>query len=73
MSWRDDVLRIIHREWNPGDSFSIDDMYSFHDELRQQHPLNRHIADKIRQQLQVLRDEGVLEFVDNHGTYRRST
>lgn len=30
---------------------------------------NKHPFDKIRQQLQFLRDDGTLEFKDNHGTY----
>ena len=33
------------------------------------HPDNRHVRDKIRQQLQVLRDHGYLEFV-SRGSYR---
>ena len=32
-------------------------------ELARMHPENRHVRDKIRQQLQVLRDKGFLEFV----------
>jgi type II restriction enzyme len=37
--------------------------------LAQLHPANRHVRDKIRQQLQVLRDLGLLEFV-GRGKYR---
>jgi type II restriction enzyme len=33
------------------------------------HPLNRNIRPKIRQQLQVMRDHGVLEFL-GQGRYR---
>ena len=40
------------------------------DALAAQYPQNHHVPDKIRQQLQVLRDAGILAFVDNRGTYR---
>jgi len=33
------------------------------------HPENRHVRDKIRQQLQVLRDKGLVEFL-GRGEYR---
>jgi type II restriction enzyme len=33
------------------------------------HPANRHVRAKIRQQLQVLRDAGLLDFV-GRGEYR---
>lgn len=42
--------------------FSLDDVYAFESILAQQFPDNRHVKDKIRQQLQVLRDKGYLEF-----------
>ncbi len=40
--------------------FSNEDIYAFERELERLHPGNRHIRDKIRQQLQVLRDRGLL-------------
>ena len=40
--------------------FSNEDIYAFERELEALHPGNRHIRDKIRQQLQVLRDRGFL-------------
>lgn len=49
--------------------FSLDDVYKFENELLKKHPDNRHIKDKIRQQLQVLRDKGYLEFT-SRGKYR---
>lgn len=57
------VEKIGHRE------FSLDEMYAFENELSKKHPDNRHIKDKIRQQLQVLRDKGYLEFT-SRGNYR---
>lgn len=57
------VDKIGHKE------FSLDEMYAFENDLREKHPDNCHIKDKIRQQLQVLRDKGYLEFT-SRGNYR---
>ena len=43
--------------------FLLKDMYYFEKDLRKKYPGNYHIRDKIRQQLQVLRDKGYLEFI----------
>jgi len=42
--------------------FSLDEVYSFEKELSLKHPGNKHIKDKIRQQLQILRDKEYLNF-----------
>jgi type II restriction enzyme len=53
--------------------FDLSDVYAFEDELRVLYPNNNYIKQKIRQQLQVLRDQGYLDFV-SRGSYRlRST
>lgn len=65
--WTADVLRIV-RDLDRTD-FVLEDVYAHEDELEKLHPLNRHIRPKIRQQLQVLRDRGVLEF-KGRGRYR---
>jgi type II restriction enzyme len=49
--------------------FTLDEVYAFENDLSQLHPENKHIKDKIRQQLQFLRDKGYLEFI-NRGSYR---
>jgi len=49
--------------------FTLQEIYVFESILREKHPENRHIKDKIRQQLQVLRDKGYLEFIEK-GIYR---
>jgi len=48
------------RGTRPSDSFMTADAYAFTRELKKLHPDNRHVRDKIRQQLQVLRDAGLL-------------
>ena len=37
--------------------------------LQVQNPANRHVAAKVRQQFQFLRDDKMLTFVDNNGSY----
>ncbi len=65
--WTFDVLRVVR---NLGqDEFSLAEVYSFADQLRQLHPRNRNIEPKIRQQLQHLRDLGFLDFI-GRGRYR---
>ena len=49
--------------------FTLDEVYSFEAVLQTKHQSNKHIKDKIRQQLQVLRDKGYLDFV-SRGAYR---
>jgi type II restriction enzyme len=74
--WTLDVLNIVRRlrevgtagpsrprtprRGVPTNTFTTSDVYAFERELEQLHPDNRHVRDKIRQQLQVLRDLGLL-------------
>jgi type II restriction enzyme len=59
--WTLDVLNALRRIGRP--EFTNADIYQFSDELRAAHPNNRHVSDKIRQQLQVLRDAGFVKHV----------
>ncbi|MBI4706376.1 MAG: restriction endonuclease [Candidatus Omnitrophica bacterium] len=43
--------------------FNLEEVYFFKEFLGEKHPQNRHIKDKIRQQLQFLRDKGYLRFI----------
>jgi len=43
--------------------FTLQDIYNFEPDLRIVHPENKHIKDKIRQQLQFLRDKNYLDFI----------
>jgi type II restriction enzyme len=56
--WTLDVLNIVRRLGKA--EFKNEDVYAFARELEKLHPDNRHVRDKIRQQLQVLRDAGLL-------------
>ena len=65
--WLNDVLTCV-RELGKKE-FTLKEMYGFEGRLQELHPDNRFVKDKIRQQLQVLRDNGLLEFIQR-GRYR---
>ena len=65
--WLLDTMRSIEKLKKR--EFTLDDIYAFENELQKLHPDNRHIRDKIRQQLQVLRDKGYLDFT-SRGAYK---
>lgn len=65
--WLLEVLRIVE---NLGrQEFTLRDVYAREGELKALYPANQNVRPKIRQQLQVLRDRGVLRF-DGGGVYR---
>ncbi len=65
--WLLDIMRCIEKLGKK--DFLLGDIYAFEGELSRTHPENKHIKDKIRQQLQILRDKGYLDFV-SPGHYR---
>lgn len=52
------------------DTFSIQEVYKFEKTLKQKFPSNKFVKEKIRQQLQVLRDKGIIKFLGK-GTYQK--
>ena len=67
-SWIFDVLSCVNAISNI--DFSLEDMYNFADKLQLKHIDNHNIKAKIRQQLQILRDNGIIEFLGK-GHYRK--
>jgi type II restriction enzyme len=65
--WLLDIMRSLEKIGKC--EFSLNDVYVFERELGKLHPENKHIRDKIRQQLQILRDRGYLDFIER-GQYR---
>lgn len=65
--WLLDIMLCVERVGSK--EFSLGEMYAFEGVLSKKHPDNHHIKDKIRQQLQVLRDKSYLEFT-SRGNYR---
>ena len=66
--WLFDVLNCVNAI--PTSDFYLKDVYYFADKLKSQHPENQNVEAKIRQQLQFLRDKGVIEFLER-GHYRK--
>lgn len=67
-SWLIDILHCVNRI--PTQQFTLADMYAFVDELALKHPQNNNIKPKIRQQLQFLRNKGIIAFLGN-GRYQK--
>jgi type II restriction enzyme len=65
--WLLDVMNCIDKLGKK--QFSLSEVYDFEKELQVKHPKNLYLKDKIRQQLQILRDNGHLEFL-GRGKYR---
>ena len=66
--WLMDILNCINNI--PTEIFSLTTMYAFTDYLSSKHPQNNNVQAKIRQQLQLLRDLGFIEFLGK-GQYRK--
>jgi type II restriction enzyme len=64
-----DILNCVNRI--PNSVFTLNEIYKFENELQVKHPQNNNVRPKIRQQLQFLRDKGILEFLGN-GKYRKT-
>ena len=65
--WLLDVLMCVEKIRQP--EFSLEDVYGFEGVLQAKHPSNHNVRAKVRQQLQFLRDKGVIDFV-GRGRYR---
>lgn len=67
--WLLDIMKCVEQLGK--ETFTLQEMYGFEKKLQTLHQNNKHIRDKIRQQLQVLRDQGFLKFT-NRGEYTLS-
>jgi type II restriction enzyme len=65
--WTLDVLNAVRLLGKT--EFVLSELYDRADHFQRLHPNNRHVREKIRQQLQRLRDLGLLDF-GGRGTYR---
>lgn len=66
--WLLEVLNCVNEI--SSDVFTLQDVYKFAEQLGKIHSDNHNITAKIRQQLQLLRDKGFVEFVER-GVYRK--
>lgn len=65
--WLIEVLKCVEAIGTA--EFEIADVYRFETHMQRLYPGNMHVREKMRQQLQVLRDAGFIEFV-SRGRYR---
>jgi len=66
--WRLDTFSVVSKI--PANIFKLEQVYACKQELQELHPENRNVEAKIRQQLQELRDLGLIEFLGG-GVYRK--
>ena len=66
--WRLDTFNVVYKI--PAKIFKLDQVYAYKQHLQELHPENRNVEAKIRQQLQELRDLGLIEFLGG-GVYRK--
>jgi hypothetical protein len=67
--WKKETLQLLRSQWAPHQVFGLGDVYRFADILAAKYPDNQHVEEKIRQTLQLLRDDGDLKFEDEEGQY----
>jgi hypothetical protein len=66
--WKNVLLEILPCE---SETFTISDVYERCEELLSElYPNNNHIRASIKHNLQRLRDDGFIEFLDNKGRYQ---
>jgi type II restriction enzyme len=66
--WTIEIMKLVDKINKK--TFELKEVYAFENILKEKFPRNRFIKDKIRQQLQILRDKEIIEFIGN-GIYRR--
>jgi len=72
ITWVEFIYNLIVNfcEKNSDNVFTLKDFFNENYEIIQKSkPNNNNIKAKVRQQLQILRDDNLLEFVNNKGTY----
>lgn len=66
--WTIEVMKLLDKIQNR--DFYLKDIYKFENTLKEKFPNNNFVKDKIRQQLQVLRDKNIIEFLGS-GHYKK--
>jgi type II restriction enzyme len=66
--WTIEVMKLLDKIQTH--DFYLKDIYKFENDLKNKFPNNNFVKDKIRQQLQVLRDKNIIDFLGN-GHYKK--
>lgn len=67
--WTSDIIRCV--DLIKSERFNLNDCYKYEEYLKELHPGNINIRPKIRQQLQIMRDKGLIKFLGD-GNYVKS-
>ena len=67
--WLMDIIKCVDKITH--DIFTLKEMYAFIPELANLHPDNHRVDEKIRQTLQILRNKGIIKFLNNRGLYQK--
>ena len=60
--WAEELTEALRKQFNPGDSFELQDVYKLIPQFQRRHPENKHIAARLRATLaQDLRGSGVVK------------
>ena len=70
MSWKSKLHKKINGKWNIGDEFTLKEVYKFEDFFEKEYPKNKTVRASIRRNLQEIRDDGYIKFMDK-GVYKR--
>jgi len=70
VSWKEDLDKVIKNNWNPAENFTLEEVYKFEDHFQKLYPDNNHIREKLRQTLQKLRDDNLVESLNDRGEYK---
>jgi len=71
VTWRSLVRAFIQDRWDVGTEFRIDNLYAELGMFERAYPHNHHVREKLRQVIQLLRDDGEILFLDDAGLYKR--
>ena len=69
--WNFILREAVKKHFSIGETFTIDDIYRYEETLSIVFPNNNTARATLRRNLQGLRDQGIIKFVDNRGTCRR--
>ena len=72
-SWQNFLYYFIKMNWNVDDNFTITNIYTkCEKKLQVLYPNSNTIQASIQGNIQKLRDNGCIEFIDNRGHYKRN-
>jgi hypothetical protein len=70
-TWKSELWKLIEKKWTVGQTFSLPEIYRFAPRFERLYPSNAHVPNHLRHVMQQLRKDGLVEFIDYNGSYRR--